>query len=189
MLSGRRETPREPRGRGDPVKLQIKSKAVSIHGKTDVLDEAGNAVYRTHTKAVTIHDKTYLEDADGNEVAYIHAKALSIHNVHYIDMANGDSFELKEELRHIRDFVDIEPIGWQLRGDSILEFNFQIYDERGAVLATAHRKFVSIHGIYDMDILDEDKMDMIVAIFIVIKRIIEIRGETSGLTPAHNDRS
>lgn len=162
------------------VKLQIKSKAVSIHGKTDVLDEAGTVVYRTHTKAVTVHDKTYLEDADGNEVAYIHAKAVSIHNVHYIDMASGESLELKEELKHIRDFVDIEPIGWQLRGDGILDFNFQIYDENGTVVATAHRKFASLHGIYDMEVLDESRMDVIVAIFIVIKRIVEIRGENTG---------
>lgn len=173
----------------NPMKLQIKSKAVSIHGKTDVLDESGNVVYRTHTKAVSIHDKTYLEDAAGNEIAYIHAKALSIHNVHYIDMANGDSYELKEELSHIRDFVDIEPLGWQLRGENIMDFNFQIVDADGAVLATAHRKFASMHGIYDMDISDEADVDLIVAIFIVIKRIIEIRGETtSGMGAAANSQ-
>ena len=110
------------------MKLQIKSKVVSIHDKIDVLDENENPVYRVHTKAVTIHDKTYIEDAAGNEVAYIHAKAVSIHHVYYVEMANGETFELKESLKHIRDFVDIEPLGWQLRGDSILEFNFQIYD-------------------------------------------------------------
>lgn len=157
------------------MKLQIKSKVVSIHDKIDVLDENENPVYHVHTKALTIHDKTYIEDAAGNEVAYIHAKAVSIHHVYYVEMANGETFELKESLKHIRDFVDIEPLGWQLRGDSILEFDFQIYDADGAVLASAHRKFVSIHGIYDMEIYDESKADQIVAIFIIMKHIVENR--------------
>lgn len=158
------------------MKLQIKSKVMSIHGKTDILDENENVVYRAHTKAVTIHDKTTLEDAEGNEVASIHAKAVSIHHVYYIEMANGDSYELKEELAHIRDFVDIAPVGWQLRGNNIMDFDFQIFDADDRVLATAHRKLVSVHGIYDMDILDEDNADVLVAIFIVIKHIVEIRG-------------
>lgn len=164
------------------MKLQIKSKVVSIHDKTDVLDENDNVVYRTHTKALTITDKTVLEDAAGNEVANIHAKAVSIHHIYYIDMTNGDSYELKEELAHIRDFVDIAPVGWQLRGNNIMAFDFQIYDADGAVLATAHRKFISMHGIYDMDILDESKVEVLLAIFIVIKHIVENRDASTSDT-------
>lgn len=69
-------------------------------------------------------------------------------------MANGVSFDLKEQLWHVKDIIDIEALGWQLRGD-FLAFNFQIVDAAENVIATAHRKVVSLHGIYTLDIADE----------------------------------
>lgn len=155
------------------MQLQIKSKILSLHDKMDVLDENGNVVYRVHTKALTVHDKTYIENAAGNEVAYLHAKTFSIHHIYYVEMSNGESFEFRDELMHIKDCVDIEPLGWQLRGKNILEFDFQVFDSQENVLAKAHRKYVSIHDTYLVDVLDESKADEIVAIFVIMKHLVE----------------
>lgn len=103
-------------------------------------------VYRVSSKALSIHNKTYIEDAAGNEVAYIHAKAISIHHRYYVEMVDGESFGLSEELFHVHDIVDIDALGWQLRGTNILAFDFEVTDQNGSVIATAHRKFVSMHG-------------------------------------------
>ena len=153
----------------------------SIHDKSDVLDENGNLLYRVHSRALSIHDKTYIEDTSGNEVAYIHAKAVSIHHVYYVELASGASFELHEELNHVKDVIDVEPIGWQLRGDSIIEFDFHVYDDQQRTVATAHRNVVSLHDIYDMDVLDESKADIVVAIFVIMRHIVEQRNQAAGM--------
>lgn len=161
------------------MKLHIKAKVVSIHDKMEVLDENDEAVYRVSSKAITIHDKTHIEDAAGNEVAFIHAKAVSIHHVYYVEMADGTSFTMKEELTHLRDHIDVEELGWQLRGENVLAFDFGVYDADQRLLATAHRKFVSMHGIYDIDIVDESHADELIALFVVVKHIIDQRQQVA----------
>lgn len=161
------------------MKLHIKAKVVSIHDKMEVLDESDEVVYRVSSKAISIHDKTRIEDAAGNEIAFIHAKAVSIHHVYYVEMADGTSFTMKEELTHLRDHIDVEELGWQLRGENVLAFDFGVYDADGRLLATAHRKLVSMHGIYDIDIVDENRADELIALFVVVKHIIDQRQQVA----------
>ena len=156
------------------MNLHIKANVISIHHKMEVLDDADQPVFRVHSKALSIHDKTYLEDAQGNEVAYIHAKAVSLHHVYYVDMVGGESFELSEQLFHMKDIIDIPELGWQIRG-KILAFDFEVVDAEGNVLATAHRKVASVHGVYDLAINDESHAVELVALFIVVSHIILAR--------------
>lgn len=161
------------------MKLHIKAKVFSIHDKMEVLDENDEVAYRVSSKALSIHDKTRIEDAAGNEIAFVHAKAVSIHHVYYVEMADGTGFTMKEELAHLRDYIDVEELGWQLRGESVLAFDFDVYDANGHLLATAHRKFASMHGMYFIDIVDESRADELVALFVVVKHIIDHREDVS----------
>lgn len=156
------------------MKLHIKAKIISLHGKMDVLDEQENLVYKIASKAVSIHDKTYIKDAEDRDVAYIHAKAVSIHNVHYVEMADGVNFEVKAELFHLKDVINIEELGWQLRGN-FMSHDFQIADSNERVIAQAHRKWLSMHGIYYLDIIDEEKADTIIAVYTILEHMISAR--------------
>lgn len=171
------------------MKLQIKSKVMSVHEKMDVLNEDGGLAYHVHSKVLSIHDKTRIDDAAGNEVAYIHAKAVSIHHVYYVDMMNGESFELREELTHIKDVLDIEPLGWQLRGKNILAYHFQIVDADERVIATSHREVISLHDTYYLDIFDDAQADKVVAIFVIMRHLIANRnaGTDVAWSPASGD--
>lgn len=160
------------------MNLHIKAKVFSIHHKMDVLNDADEPVYRVSGKVVSIHDKTYLEDADGNKVAYIHAKAVSLHHVYYVEMVDGENFELSEQLFHMKDIIDVPELGWQIRGN-VLAFDFEIVDVDGRVLATAHRKLVSVHGVYDLEIADESRADELVALFIVVNHIVQARTDAT----------
>lgn len=166
------------------MNLHIKSKLVSIHHKMDILDDDDQPVYHVSGKPISLHDKTHITDLDGNEIASIHAKAVSIHHKYFVDMADGASFELSEQLFHIKDIIDIPELGWQLRG-SILAFEFQIVDAQERVLATAHRHIVSLHGVYDIKILDESQIEKLLAVFVVINHIIVNRetAEASSSAP------
>lgn len=154
------------------MKLHVKGKIVSIHAKMDVLDEQENVVYKVSSKALSIHDKTYIEDADGNDVAYIHAKAISIHQVHYVEMTNGVNFEIRLELGHpVHNVLDIPELGWQIRGQ-FMAHDYEIVDSNERVLASAHRKWLSAHNIYYLDIMQDDQADVLVAAYVVLEHIL-----------------
>ena len=72
------------------------------------------------------------------------------------------------------DIIDISELGWQVRGN-VLAFDFEVVDAGERVLATAHRKLVSVHGRYDVVVNDEAHVDELVALFVVVNHIIQNR--------------
>lgn len=164
------------------MKLHIKSKLMSIHDKMQILDEQDKIMYEVESKALSIKDKTYIKKADGTDIAYIHAKMISLHNTYFAEMTNGKAFELNEELWHLtKDIIHIDEFGWQLEGD-FLAHNYEITDRHGDIIATARRKWISLHNIYYLDIMAENLMDEIVTVFIVLEHMIRKREEAVART-------
>ena len=154
------------------MKYYLKQKLVSLHHALKIFDGQDDVVYEVESKMFSLHDKTYLRDAAGNEVVYLHAKAFSLHEVHYVDMASGLSFEISTELFHLtKDIIRIDSLGWELHGD-ITSHDYQIIDEAThTILATVHRKFFSLHDVYEIEINDEQQRDVLMAAIIVLEHI------------------
>lgn len=168
------------------MNLHMQSKVFSLHGRMDVLDEAENAVYTIESKPISLHNKTYVRNAAGDEVAYISRKAISLHETHYVEMSDGLNFELRTELFHItKDIIDIEGLGWKLQGD-FFQHDYQILDENDRPLAATHVKWFSIHNVYFIDIFDDAKADVIIALYVALERIIQDRAANASASSAAN---
>lgn len=162
--------------------LHIKQKVLSLHGKMKVLDNDENEVYNVESKMISIHNKTYIHNVQGEQIAFISRKPISIHEVHDVEMSDGTKFQLRTEWFHVvQDVIDIEGLGWHLHGD-FLQHNYEIWDETGKTVATTHMKWLSIHQISYIDILDESKQDIVVALFVALERIIDDRVAASTTT-------
>ena len=161
---------------GVPVKsLFTTTKVFTLHHHIDITDADERIVYQAESKAISLHDKTYLKDAGGREVAYIEKKVLTLHERHFVEMADGRNFELSNELMHIiNDITNIEGLGWQLRGN-ILGLNFELYDERGDIIAVIGQKAISIHDKYCIDIYQPDQEEAVVAILVALQHMIRDR--------------
>lgn len=87
-------------------------------------------------------------------------------------MASGLSFEISTELFHLtKDIIRIDSLGWELHGD-ITSHDYQIIDEAThTILATVHRKFFSLHDVYEIEINDEQQRDVLMAAIIVLEHI------------------
>ena len=165
---------------GEPVRsLFTTSKVLTLHKATDITDEQENVLYRSWTKFPSLHDKTDITDADGNQVAHIERKFFTLHERHFITMADGTSFQLSNELWHIiKDVSNIEGLGWVLKGN-IVGLNFQLWDEKGEIIAVISQKFLSLHDNYSMDIYQADKEKTVVAILITLQHMIRDRQAAS----------
>lgn len=152
--------------------LHLKSKILTMHHEIDFFDENDNQVYEVRSKAISIHDKTTIKNANGEEIANIHRKVISIHDTYFVDMADGTSFELRTEILHLfKEIIDIEALGWTIHGN-FLEHDYRIEDASGNLLASAHKKWMAVHEKYAIEIEDESKVDLIVAVYVVLEHII-----------------
>ena len=169
--------------------LHSKSKMFSLHQKMEIMDEADQVVYTVESKVLSIHNTTYVHNAAGEQVAVITHKPISLHEVHDIELADGEKIELRTELMHFfDDVINLQGLGWQLRGD-MLQHNYEILNERGETVATTHQKWVSLHDVYYIDILDESQTDRVIAIYVALEKIIRERenrreNETAGAAGA-----
>ncbi len=155
--------------------LHTKAKMLSLHQKIEILDEADKAVYHVESKVVSMHDTTYIYDAQHRQLAVMKRKPVSLHETHDITLASGEEIEIRTELFHLmNDVIRIDSLGWELHGD-VLQHNYELINENGQVIATTHHKWVSLHDVYYIDILQEKDVDRIVCIYVMLEKIIRGR--------------
>ena len=161
---------------GEPARsLFTTTKVFTLHHHIDITDDRENVVYQANTKFPSIHDKTDVTDAAGNHVAHIERKLFTLHERHFITMADGKAFQLANELFHlVKDITNVEGLGWQLRGN-IAALNFELYDERGEVIAVISQKLLSLHDKYCIDIYQPEHEPTVVAILVTLQHMIRDR--------------
>lgn len=175
---------------GEPARsLFTTSKIFTLHHHIDITDADESVVYQADTKFPSLHDKTDIKDANGNLVAHIEKKLLTLHERHFVTMADGKKFEVSNELFHIvKDVTNLEGLGWQLQGN-ILGLNFELYDERGGVIAVIAQKMLSIHDKYCIDIYQPAYEREVVAILITLQHIIKDRENSSAAASSSSSSS
>lgn len=162
------------------MKLQMKSKIASIHNKIEITDEEKNPVYHIQSKVISIHNMTYLTRADGTEVATISRKVVSAHETHTIEMSDGRQIELRTELLHMaKDILDLDELGWQIQGN-LAQHDYRLVDAANGekLLAQTHKKWLSIHNTYEIEVFDEEEMDLVVAVLVTLDKILTDRQMT-----------
>ena len=175
---------------GQPVRsLFTTSKVFTLHKATDITDENENVMYHSHTKFPSLHDKTDITDRNGNQVAHIERKFLTLHERHFITMSDGKYFELSNELWHlVKDVSNIEGLGWVLRGN-IAGLNFQLYDQKGQIIATISQKLISLHDKYCVDIYQADQEPIVIAILVTLQHMMRDRAARSSSYSSYSSSS
>ncbi len=165
---------------GEPARsLFTTTKVFTLHHHIDITDDRENVVYQANTKFPSIHDKTDVTDAAGKQVAHIERKILTLHQRHFVTMADGTRFELSSELFHIvKDVINIEGLGWQLRGN-VFGWNFQLFDAEGGIIALISQKAISLHDKYCIDIFRPEYEGIVVAILVTLQHMIRDRERSS----------
>ncbi len=168
---------------GTPARsLYTSTKVFTLHHHIDITDDSGKIIYQANTKFPSIHDKTDIITADGKHVAHIERKFFTLHHRHFITMANGMDFELSNEFFHIiKDITNLEGLGWQLRGN-ILGLNFELYDSTERIIAVIGQKMLSLHDKYCIDIYQQDKEEIVIAILVTLQHMIRDKQNSSSFS-------
>ena len=170
---------------GEPEKTLFTSKKVfSLRHHIDITDENENVVYTSESEVLSLHDKTDITAADGRHIAHIEKKLISLHERHFVTMESGIEFTISSEIFHvIKDIINIEGLGWQLRGN-IIGLNFELYDENEEIVATISQKLISLHDKYSIDIYQPAEEEIAIAILITLQHMITEREASSASSSA-----
>ncbi len=168
--------------------MKLKARQADTRSKIEITDDDGNVMYYLQSRAFSFHDTSCLLDADGGAVATITRNALSLYDTHLIVMNSGTAVELRaKRLRWTKNALDIGDLGWRFAG-GLAQRSYQLTDDRGQVLARTRMKRAPFHKACEVEVLDEERMDLVVAVLVVLNKIMAGRAGAEAVFLGRADR-
>ncbi len=152
------------------MKLYVNEKIISLHNKFHVVDENGKNVYEISSKVISIGDKTTISDMNGNIVAYIEQRLLHLTPYYDVYVDSKLVFSIRKKFQLIRNDYVISN-GYRVDGNPMM-FNYYIFDDEGNQIGGIKRKIISIRDRYVIEINDESKKEIVLAIIVAISNDI-----------------
>lgn len=153
------------------MKLFIKEKLLSMHNRYYIYNEFGEMEYEIESKVISIGDKTTIYDKNHNIVAYIEQEIFHLMPHYNIYIENEYKYQIKKELKLFKNDYELSNL-YKVTG-STFNLDFSIINNYGKEVAIVNRKFLSIGDKYQVDILDEKDLKIILTIIVAITNDID----------------
>ena len=148
------------------MKLYVNEKLFSIHNKFYVKDENEQDVYEISSKVFSIGAKTTISDMSGNKVAYIAQEIFHL-TPHYNVFVNDQKIcQIKKKFQLMKNDYELTN-GYRVEGN-IFAYDFVIYDNTDTPIGSIKRALISIGDKYEIEIFDETKLNIVLAIIVAI---------------------
>ena len=145
------------------MKLYINEKLISMHNKFYITDEKHNNLFEITNKVLTIGRKTSINDMSGNELIYIEEELFKLFESHYNVFCKGNfSYKIIKRFNIIKKVYELSN-GYTAEGD-IFNFCLSIYDNEQKHIANINKHIISIGDKYEIEVYDESKIIVILAI-------------------------
>lgn len=152
------------------MKLYVKEKTFSMHNKIFVKDENNLDVYEILSNFPSFRDKITINDKSGNRIVYIEQELFHMTPNYNIYINEEFAFKMTREFPLLKNDYLLSN-GYKVAGDFRM-VNFAIYDNENNQIGSIKRTtgFISIGGSekYEVDIMDHNKKEIILAILATI---------------------
>ena len=152
------------------MKLYVNEKLFSFHNRYYIKDEHDVDVYEIASKFISLGDKTTITDMYGNQVAYIEQELFHL-APHYNVYINGYEFKIIKKIQLFKNDYELSN-GYRVEG-SFMMYDFNVLDEKGEIVGNISREFFTLGDKYQIEIFDESKKDIILAIIVAITNDID----------------
>ena len=153
------------------MKLYVSEKLFSIHNRYFIKDGYGNDVYEISSRALSIGEKTTVSDMRGNQIAYIERELLHLAPVYNAYINNTFAFRITKRFHLIKNEYNLSN-GYHVKGD-FLSLDFTISNENNRTIASVDHKLFTIGDKYEIDIMDESQINIILSIIVAITNDID----------------
>jgi uncharacterized protein YxjI len=132
----------------------IRERLFHLGSDFDITDESGQKKLHVDGKVLSLHNRLVIEDLDGREVAEVRRRLIALRPTYEITIGGEKAAEVRKRLFtpfHDTFSIDIPgPHDLELRG-SLFDHEFTI-ERDGRVVATASKRWISVHDTYAVDI-------------------------------------
>lgn len=132
------------------MKLLFKQRIFSWFDSYDIYDEYGNTVFTVEGK-MSWGKKLHVNDASGAHIATLQQKIFSFMPTFEIYVGERYVGSIKKEFTFFSPSFDIDFNGWRVEGN-IFEWDYEIKDNEGHVVATLEKKIMNWTDTYVLDI-------------------------------------
>lgn len=147
-------------------KFVIKQKLMSLAGKFDVTDEAGDTAFIVEGSFLEIPKSFTISDSFERPVAKLTKKVWSFLPTFYLELEDGSSYTIRKELTFFKPRYRVDGLDMTVQGD-LWDLNFGLA-VAGQDVAYIHQSLFHLTSTYQIAVLDEAYTEKIISLVIAI---------------------
>ena len=153
------------------MQLYMKQKVFSIRAKFSIQDPSGQDKYYIEGKILSVGKKLTIFDTAGNELAFVKQKVVSLLPTFVVEIGGKEVAVIKKKMTLLKPKYIIEGQNWEVEGD-LLGHDYTI-TENGMPIAVIHKKWMAWGDTFEIDIPDESKEVLAMAVVIAIDAVMD----------------
>ena len=158
------------------MQLYMKQKVFSIRAKFGIQDASGADKYYIEGKLLSVGKKLTIFDTEGNELAFVKQKVVSLLPTFVVEINGQEVATIKKKITLLKPKYIIEGQNWEVNGD-LLGHDYLI-TEGGAPVVAIHKKWMAWGDTFELDIADESKEVLALAVVIAIDAVMDKNNNT-----------
>jgi uncharacterized protein YxjI len=146
------------------VQLLFKQRFFSWFDSYDIYDAQGRTVFTVEGKMSWGH-RLHILNADGEHIATVKQRVMTF--LPRFELYEGEAYVgcITKEFSFFRPSFSVDCNGWAVDGD-FMEWDYQIVDASGAVIATVSKELFHMTDTYVIDVVDPE--DALHALMVVL---------------------
>ncbi|MBQ7739616.1 MAG: LURP-one-related family protein [Eubacterium sp.] len=158
------------------MQLYMKQKVFSIRAKFGIQNAAGEDKYHIEGKILSVGKKLTIFDAADNEVAFVKQKVVSLLPTFVVEIDGQEVAVIKKKFTLMKPKYIIEGQNWEIEGDFF--GHDYIITENGTPIVSIHKKWMAWGDTFELDIPDESKEVLALAVVIAIDAVMDNNNNT-----------
>ena len=159
------------------MQLYMKQKVFSWKDKFSIQNAFGEDKYYVEGKVISIGKKLRIFDKNGGELAFVNQKVVSLMPKFSVEMDGQEVAVIKKKFSFLKPKYFIEGPDWEVTG------NFSGHDyaitENGNAIVTIHKKWMAWGDTFELDIADESREVLAVAVVLAIDAVMDAQQTSS----------
>lgn len=153
------------------MKLYMKQKVFSFKDKFTIKDVNGEDKYFVEGEFLSLGKKLHIKDAYENEVAFVRQRLLSFLPRFDVEIGGTVVAQIVKKFSLLKPKYAIEGIDWNIEGDF---FSHDYVISQGEItIAQIHKKWMAWGDTFEIDIEDENKEVMALAVVLAIDAVMD----------------
>ena len=153
------------------MKLYMKQKVFSWKDKFTIKDSNGIDKYFVEGEFLSLGKKLHIKDSNGNEVAFVKQRLLSLLPRFDVEINGTTVAQIVKKFSLFKPKYAIEGVDWIVQGD-FFSHNYVIYQGE-IIIAAIHKQWMAWGDTFEIDIDNEDKEVMALAVVLAIDAIMD----------------